>query len=351
MKSLRRVFSMCCVMSLLIALCGCGSSVNQPEKQGKEYYLYFDTVSYVYSYAGDSEETFAANCAVVEDTLKTYHRLFDIYNEYEGINNLCTVNRLAGGDAVEVDEKLIDFLLYAKELHKKTNGEMNILLGAVLSIWHDYRTAALESPDSAAIPTEEELLDAAQHTDISLLEIDEVHHTVRLTDPEASVDVGAVGKGYATERAAEALAEQEADSYVLDIGGNLRIIGSKPNGAAFTTGIRDPKDPTSQYAAIISVTDASCVTSGDYERYFEVDGVRYHHIIDQNTLWPADYFSSVTVVTQDSALADALSTALFTMPYEAGCEVLEAIDDVEVFWIFHDGTTKYTPGLEAMLAK
>ena len=288
---------------------------------------------------------------MVEETLKTYHQLFDIYNEYEGINNLCTVNRLAGGEPVEVDERLIDFLLYAKELHGKTNGEMNILLGAVLSIWHDYRTAALEDPDSAAVPTQEELLDAAQHTDISLLEIDEARHTVRLTNPEASIDVGAVGKGYATEQAAAALIAQGADSYVLDIGGNLRIIGSKPDGAAFTTGIRDPKAPNSQYAAIISVADTSCVTSGDYERYFEVDGMRYHHIIDQDTLWPADYFSSVTVITQDSALADALSTALFTMPYEAGCEVVEAMDGVEVFWILHDGTTKYTPGLETMLTK
>ena len=351
MKSLRRTLAVCCVLGLLMALCGCSGTAKQPEKQGKEYYLYFDTVSYVYSYAGDSEETFAANCSVVEETLKTYHQLFDIYNEYEGINNLCTVNRLAGGEPVEVDERLIDFLLYAKELHGKTNGEMNILLGAVLSIWHDYRTAALEDPDSAAVPTQEELLDAAQHTDISLLEIDEARHTVRLTDPEASIDVGAVGKGYATEQAAAALIAQGADSYVLDIGGNLRIIGSKPDGAAFTTGIRDPKAPNSQYAAIISVADTSCVTSGDYERYFEVDGMRYHHIIDQDTLWPADYFSSVTVITQDSALADALSTALFTMPYEAGCEVVEAMDGVEVFWILHDGTTKYTPGLETMLTK
>ena len=136
MKSLRRVFSICCMLGLLMALCGCSGSAKQPEKQGKEYYLYFDTVSYVYSYAGDSEEAFAANCSVVEDTLKTYHQLFDIYNEYEGINNLCTVNRLAGGEPLEVDEKLINFLLYAKDLYGKTNGEMNILLGAVLSIWH-----------------------------------------------------------------------------------------------------------------------------------------------------------------------------------------------------------------------
>ena len=123
MRSLRRALFLSCVLGLLAALCSCSAPAKQPEKQGKEYYLYFDTVSYVYSYAGDSGETFAANCAVVEDTLKTYHQLFDIYNEYEGINNLCTVNRLAGGAPVEVDEKLIDFLLYAKELHEKTNGD------------------------------------------------------------------------------------------------------------------------------------------------------------------------------------------------------------------------------------
>lgn len=351
MRSLRRVLSMCCVLGLLVALCGCSAPVKQAEKQVKEYYLYFDTVSYVYSYAGDSEEDFAANCDEVAEVLKTYHYLFDIYNEYDGINNLCTVNRLAGGEPVEVDEKLIDFLLYAKELYQKTNGEMNILLGAVLSIWHDYRTAALDDPSSAAIPAEEELQAAAQHTDISLLEIDEVHHTVRLTDPEASIDVGAVGKGYATERAAEVLIAKGVSGYVLDIGGNLRIIGSKADGAPFTTGIRDPENPTGGYAAIVNVADTSCVTSGNYERFYEVDGNRYHHIIDRDTLWPADYFSSVTVITQDSALADTLSTALFAMPYEAGLAIVEAIGDAEVFWILHDGTTMYTPGLEPMLTE
>lgn len=141
--------------------------------------------------------------------LGEYHRLFDIYHEYSGENNLCTLNRNAGGESIEVDRKLIDFLVYAKELYETTDGKMNVMMGSVLSIWHDLRTAAGDDPASARIPTDEELQTAGEHTDISALEIDEENCTVRISDPDASIDVGALGKGYATEMAARWLEASE----------------------------------------------------------------------------------------------------------------------------------------------
>ena len=331
-------------------LAGCSAPETpaaQTENKGKSYFTYFDTVSYVYSYAGDSAEQFDERSAEVSDILGEYHRLFDIYHEYSGVNNLCTLNLNAGGEPIKVDEKLIDFLLYARELYQAMDGEMNVMMGAVLRIWHDLRDAASDDPGAARLPTEEELSTAAEHTDFSLLEIDEDARTVRIADPAASIDVGALGKGYATEMAARALEAEGVSSYVLNVGGNIRIIGTKPDGTGWVTGVKDPRN-TSEFAIKLRLADTSCVTSGVYERYYTVDGVRYHHIIDKDTLFPAEYFSSLTVITKNSALADALSTALFCMPYDDGAALAEKLG-VDVLWIFPDGEIKYTPGIEKLI--
>lgn len=314
------------------------------------YFSYFDTVSYIYSYAGDPQEDFEENCKLAADVLGEYHNLFDIYYEHSGVNNLRTVNLNAGGDPVQVDEELIDFLLYAKELHKTTDGEMNVMMGAVLRLWHDCREEARTDPANARIPSAAALEEAARHTDISCLEIDEENRTVRITDPKASIDVGALGKGYATEKAAQCLKNAGVESYVLNIGGNIRIIGHKPDGSGWDTGIKNPENPE-EYAMKLTIADTSCVTSGDYERAFTADGVRYHHVIDKDTLMPSVYFRSVTVLTPDSGLADGLSTALFTMPYEEGLALTQKIGNVEVLWISADGTQQYTPGIPALIMK
>ena len=314
------------------------------------YFTYFDTVSYVYSYAGDTQDSFEKNCEEVQAILEDYHHLFDIYYEYSGINNLRTINLNAGGEPISVDQRLIDFLLYAKELYTLTGGEMNVMMGAVLRPWHDCRAEASNNPAGARIPSSEVLTEAYAHTDISLLEIDDENNTVRISDPLASIDVGALGKGYATEMAAKRLKEMGVTSYVLNIGGNIRIIGTKVDGSAWLTGIKNPLD-TSTYAMYIDIANTSCVTSGVYERYYTVGGMKYHHIIDKDTLMPSEYFTSLTVICEDSGLADALSTALFCMSYEDGAQIVDSLDGVEVLWIFSDGEMKMSEGLESLVAE
>ena len=223
MKRFKSLTCLCMILGLLVVLTGCPKTTNKADPKGMMYFSYFDTVSYIYSYAEDSQEDFEARCEGASAILGEYHRLFDIYYEHSGISNLRTVNLNAGGDPITVDEKLIDFLLYAKELYKETSGEMNVMMGSVLKLWHDCREKADSSSKNNSIPTEEELKEASLHTDISCLEIDEVNNTVRITDPKASIDVGALGKGYATEKAAEYLRGAGAEGYVLNIGGNIRI--------------------------------------------------------------------------------------------------------------------------------
>lgn len=349
MKPFKSLSCLCIVLGLLVSLAGCPKTANKAEEpKGMVYFSYFDTVSYVYSYAEDSQEEFEENCTKVSEILGKYHNLFDIYYEHTGVINLRTLNLNAGNEPLQIDKELMDFLVYAKELCQTTNGEMNIMMGSVLKIWHDCRDAASKAPSEARIPTDEELSHAALHVDIDSLELDTVNLTARISDPEASIDVGALGKGYATEKAAEYLRSIGADGYVLNIGGNIRIIGHKPDGSGWGTGIKDPSDPE-RHALKLELADTSCVTSGDYERTFSVNDTKYHHIIDKDTLMPSAHFRSVSIITPDSGLADALSTALFCMSRENGLALVETLENVEVLWIMHDGTQYYTDGLSKLI--
>lgn len=142
-KNTRAVAALLCgALLALVLLSGCSASAEPVKAQGKSYFTYFDTVTYIYSYAGDSAERFSDCSAEIADMLGEYHQLFDIYHEYSGINNLCTVNKMAGGEAVTVDARLMEFLLYAKELYELTGGEMNVMMGSVLTLWHNAREAA-----------------------------------------------------------------------------------------------------------------------------------------------------------------------------------------------------------------
>ena len=315
------------------------------------YYQYFDTVITLSStYATRSD--FKENVEAAEKEIADYHKLFDIYHEYSGIKNLCSVNHAAGKEAVSIDRRLFDFLSQAKAMYEKTDGHLNVMMGAVTSIWK--AAGADAESGTGVLPTEEEIAAALLHCSIDSLVLDEENLTAYISDPAASLDVGAFGKGYAAERVAELLsARGVSDSYVLDFGGNLRVIGAPHNRDAFIAGIRDPQANVSgEHVLRLYLKDASLVTSGSYFRYFEIDGVRYHHLIDPETGYPASVFSSVTIYGADSGVCDALSTALFVMTEEEGRALLETnFKDYEAAWVYDGGALSYTEGISALIAE
>ena len=334
-----------CVSLCFLTTTSCSQKEKEPPAQAKSYYDFFDTVSVVISYKGDSAKEFEANCEAVSKLLRDYHRLFDIYHEYEGINNLMTVNKNAGKEPVKVDGRLVDFLLYCKEIFTLTEGKTNVAMGSVLKLWHDEREKGIENPEKAKIPTADALKEANNHTDINSIVIDKEAGTVYISDSHLRIDVGAIGKGYATEKAAELLIESGVTSYVLNIGGNIRAIGEKANGDGWVTGITNPdKESAEPFVCRVNIKDTSLVTSGDYERFYVADGVRYHHIIDPDTLMPAECFSSVSVFVRDSALADALSTALFCMSYDDGLKLVSKVG-ANAIWVTKDGKLLSTDGI------
>jgi len=314
---------------------------------------YFDTVTTVTGYA-KTEEEFKRITADILAELGEYHRLFTIYDRYEGMENLCTVNELVDGEhrVVKVDARIMDLLVYAKEMHESTGGRMNIAMGSVLSIWHDYREAGLDEPWNAELPPMEALAEAAEHTNIDNMILDEENGTVFLSDPLMTLDVGAVAKGYAVEMVARSLEERGITGYVLNVGGNVRTVGTKDGGEMWTAGIRNPEESEEiPYVAYLSLAGESLVTSGSYQRYYTVDGKNYHHIIDAETLMPAEGYLSVSVVCADSADGDALSTALFCMTVEEGRALVRSMEGVEALWILPDGTQLQSDGFSQYLSE
>ena len=345
------------VLVFVLFCCTIFSLTSCNKRTEKEYvtrtktvsYIHFNTVSILSSYGDTSQEEFDAYVKIADETLEYYHKLFDIYYEYEGINNLKTVNDNAGKEPVQVGRELVEFLLCCKQLFTETNGKTNVMLGSVLKIWHEKRELAESNGgylDEALLPSEEELASAASHTSIDLLIIDEEANTVYISDPLASIDVGAIAKGYAADKLASRLKELGADSLAINAGGNIITIGTKGDGNAWVSGITNPdKSSESSLACRVEMGEGSLVTSGNYERFFVSGDRRYHHVIDPETLMPADYFASVSVFASDSALSDALSTALFCMSYEQGLELLSYAEDVDAMWIYNDGTIRYTDGV------
>lgn len=321
-----------------------------PKKQEQYRAVYidsFDTVTQIIGY-DESEEKFREKADILNEKLIYYHQQYTIYSSYEGINNIRTINQNAGVEPVKVDQAIIDLLKFSKQMHEETNGKINIAMGSVLSIWHNYRTNGISNPSEAALPPMDKLEEAAKHTDINNLIIDEDASTVYLADPEMSLDVGSIGKGYAVQMVAEYAKELGLTNLILNVGGNVASIGPRADGTGWKLGIQNPDlDAENSTVKTVQFSDKCLVTSGDYQRYYTVDGKEYCHIIDPDTLMPAEYFSAVSIIIDHSGKADALSTALFNMPYEDGLALINSIEGAEAIWVFEDGSIKYSENFES----
>jgi len=323
-------------------------------KYSYEFLGAFDTVIQFVGYA-KSEQEFETMVKAGQKRFEELHKLFDIYNDYEGINNIKTINDNAGITPVKVSPEIISLIEFCKEWYYKTGGVVNIALGPVLSIWHEYREEGLINPEKARIPDIELLKQANLKTDIEKVKINKEESTVFLEEAGMKLDVGAVAKGFATEIVAKELEEQGYTSFIISGGGNIKIVG-KPlggNRSKWAIGIQDPDGnpliPNSETVDTVYANDTSIVSSGDYQRFYVVDGKRMHHIIDPETLMPASRYRAVTVMTPDSGLADLLSTTIFILPYDQGRRLVESLENVEALWIFPDGTITATENMKKVL--
>lgn len=350
---MKKVLAIAMILCLVLTLSGCGqTAAKEKTRYQAEFLDLFDTMTQIVGYS-DSEELFSEQVNYVYDNLEIMHQMYDIYNDYDGVNNIKTINDNAGKTPVKVDQKIIDLLKFSKEIYDISNGSVNIAFGSVLKIWHDYRDAGTADPERASLPPQT-LLDAAnEHIDIKDVVIDEENMTVYLKDPEMRLDVGAIAKGYATEQVAKMLETKwPGISILLSVGGNVKAVGMKETGAEtipWNVGITNPDDQSAMLMTL-NVSDYSMVTSGDYQRYYVVDEKVYHHIIDPQTLFPAAHCRAVTIVVPDSGLADGLSTAAYIMPVEEAKVLVQSYGGEAVF-VMNDGTLEYTSGFKTFILK
>ena len=341
---MKRTIALVLLAALLLTGCAVPETKPAADQQYTATFLnLFDTVTTIIGRA-EREESFKEISQAIHDDLLYYHQLFDIYNDYDGVNNIKTINDNAGVAPVKVDKAIIDLLLDCRAYYELSGGKVNVMMGSVLQLWHEARNDGIADPAHAKLPTMEALQKAAEHCSFDALQIDEEALTVYISDPNGRLDVGAIAKGWATQRAAE----KAPQGMLLSVGGNVCATGPKlSDGTPWVIGIQDP-DAADKNLHTVYITESSVVTIGDYQRTYLVEGSAYHHIIDPDTLMPSSYWRSVSVICPDSGLADALSTALFLMDGEAGRELAEKCG-AEVLWVAADGAEYWTDGFKEMM--
>jgi len=311
MKKVVKYFSLVIIISLLFA---CGNS----EEKYTTNLFYMDTYIKI--------DVFSKDKALAEELLKEadeifsyYHKLSDRFDSYDDIINVKYLNDVLGvGETVEIDNKLYDMLEYGKYAYEVTNGYVNIALGNVIDEWKRFRSNERE------LPTYEEL--SSKNVNINDIVL-EGNTYKKLSN--VSIDLGSVAKGYVTEVIGEYFTTKGLDKYIINAGGNVKV-GNHYNGDRYKIGLEDPFDKSSVYK-VVKGENISVVTSGSYQRYDEIDGIKYHHIINPKTLFPAYSSEAVTVITPSSAYADIISTYLFIIGTD-GLSYVNSTEGIEAVW-------------------
>lgn len=312
------------ISAAALLLSGCG------KLPGKEELTYsdtlFDTVIRVQILDPAKPEVLEG----VKELCRHYDTLFSKTSEDSDIYRINT----AAGAPVEVSEDTLTLIkkgLYYSDL---SNGIFDITVGSVSNIW-DFKaeTPALPAPETAAT--------AVSHVNYKNIIIEE--NTVRLSDPYTLLDVGVIAKGYIADRIRDYLEENDVKHAVIDLGGNILVLGTKTDGSKYNIGIQRPFDDTGTPITSVKIKDQSVVTTGNYQRYFEIDGKIYHHVLNPFTGFPCENnLYSVTIITDSSLTADALSTVCYLMGYEKGMKLVNQLDNVDAIFITNDEAIHYS---------
>lgn len=314
---------------LLLSLSGCGKK-KEPLSQTA---FYFDTVITVTLY-DKPEEALLEGCFALAD------RYENMLSKTVENSDVWKINH-SGGSPVEVSGDTLTLLHAALSYARLSGGKIDPTIGPVTGLWD------FSGSSAPALPSLQDLEKALSHVGYQKILIQQ--DTVSLTDPEAEIDLGFIAKGYIADRMKEYLISQGATSAMINLGGNVLTIGSRLDGSPFQIGIQEPFAPAGTAALIIPVTDLSVVSSGIYERCFELEGQIYHHILDTKTGYPVqNNLFQVTILSESSMDGDALSTTCFLLGMEKGMELIESLGDTEAIFFTSDGEIHCSSGLENM---
>lgn len=253
------------------------------------------------------------------------------------------INEAAGKNYVKVDEDTFYVIKEGIKYGDMTNGMFDISIGPLVKLWGI-------GTEHARVPSKEEIENALKLIDYKKIEVNDTKKEVKLSSEGMMMDLGGIAKGYAADAVKDVLKSDGISSAIINLGGNVYAMGSKPDGSEWRIGIQDPFSSRGNYVAIVKVKDKSVVTSGNYERYFEVNGKRYHHIFDLTTGYPSDNgIVSATIVSDRSIDGDALSTSVFVLGIDKGLKLVESLDGIEAIIITSDKKIYSTAGAKDIL--
>lgn len=317
-KKMKKNYIKCSMLFLLVTflLCGC-SGKHDYSQQG----IFFDTLVSINIYE-TTDETVIKDCLILcEEYEKKFSRTIDT-SEISKLNN-------SQGEWVEVSEDTIDIIKEAMEYSEITEGAFDITVAPLTELWH-------VKDNEGILPSKEEIQKAKSHINYQLIEIE--GNKVRLKDKDAQIDLGGIAKGYIADKLKALLLERGVESAMINLGGNIAVIGTKKDGSSWNIGIQKPFADRNEVIGSVLVQDKTVVSSGIYERYFEYEGEIYHHILDPFTGYPSDSdLEAVTIIGESSAMADALSTSCILLGSEKGMELIEEIPEAEAVFVTREG--------------
>ena len=259
-------------------------------------------------------------------------------SEWRTDSEVSAINHAAGRASVAISDELFTCLSRAQALSRQTQGAFDVTWAALRGLW---------TFDSAAkVPADDQILEALSRVGYQRLVLDAKGRTAALKSPGMVIGLGAIAKGYGIDRAAYILSKRGIKNFILDGGGDLYFGGEKEPGVPWTVGVRHPRHPE-QIIVDLPIRDAAVVSSGDYERFFERDGVRYHHILDLRTGKPARKSVAVTVRATNATVADAVATALFVLGPKAGLDLAAQYPGLDAAIFTPDGRLHTTPEFRA----
>ncbi len=319
-----------CILSILSA--GCDSQKKTAAMKEKEEFI-FGTLVSLKLYEPVADSVFQT---VFDDMRDVENRM-----TVKGVTSeLIAVNKAAGINPVVVSEDTYHVIDTAKKVAEESAGAFDITVYPVVALWGI-------GTDQARVPSESEIAAGLKHVGYNDLILDPDKLSVFLKRPGMGLDLGGIAKGYAADRISENLRSMGVESGIINLGGNIFAMGSKADGSAWKIGIQNPMSDRGEYIGIADAVNQTVVTSGIYERYFEKDGKRYHHIMDTKTGYPADNeLAGVSILAKSSIDADALSTTCFVLGTEKALEFVKDMPDVDVLFITKDKKIRMTPGFK-----
>ncbi|MDS1029187.1 FAD:protein FMN transferase [Bacillota bacterium LX-D] len=338
-KPIKLLSIMLCFL-LIPFLVGCSSLFGPKEYSDQQFLM--DTLINIEAY-GQNEKQLKAAVDKAYQEMNKIALLTDRFAKpgtaaYEQ-SEVVKINNAAGKKPVQVSEDVYEMIEMSLKYERFSGGAFDITIGPLMDIWGFGKKEKQHVPPASLIQEKLSLVDSDQ------VFLNKDNRTVFLAKPKMSIDLGAIAKGYAAEKAAEVLKQAGIKQALINAGGNVVVIGKKDQDNLWRIGIEDPRD-TQNVVGILSLEDEATVTSGDYQRNFVENGVLYHHILSPKTGKPARGTWSVTVIAKSSALADVLSTTLFVLGPEEGLKFVEKLDGVEAFYVGADKKIRISSGLK-----